>query len=82
MRVVHTEASLLNAINVNKAEALAAFSNDQVYMEKFLERPRHIEFQVLADKPRQCHFIWGSATAPCSVATRRSHRGSASPRHH
>ncbi len=49
MRVVHNAASLLNAINVTKAEALAAFSNDQVYMEKFLERPRHIEFQVLAD---------------------------------
>jgi acetyl-CoA carboxylase, biotin carboxylase subunit len=49
MRVVHTEASLLNAINVTKAEALAAFGNDQVYMEKFLERPRHIEFQILAD---------------------------------
>ncbi len=49
MRVVHTDASLLNAINVTKAEALAAFGNDQVYMEKFLERPRHIEFQVLAD---------------------------------
>jgi acetyl-CoA carboxylase biotin carboxylase subunit len=44
-----TKASLLNAINVTKAEALAAFGNDQVYMEKFLERPRHIEFQVLAD---------------------------------
>jgi acetyl-CoA carboxylase biotin carboxylase subunit len=49
MRVVHNAASLPNAINVTKAEALAAFSNDQVYMEKFLERPRHIEFQVLAD---------------------------------
>ncbi len=49
MRVVHSEASLLNAINITKAEALAAFGNDQVYMEKFLERPRHIEFQVLAD---------------------------------
>ncbi len=49
MRVVHTEASLLNAINITKVEALAAFSNDQVYMEKFLERPRHIEFQILAD---------------------------------
>src|SRR5512139_3265252 len=49
MRVVHTEASLLNAIAVTKGEALAAFNNDQVYMEKFLERPRHIEFQVLAD---------------------------------
>jgi acetyl-CoA carboxylase, biotin carboxylase subunit len=49
MRVVHSEASLLNAINITQAEALAAFGNDQVYMEKFLERPRHIEFQVLAD---------------------------------
>ena len=49
MRVVHTEASLLNAIGITRAEARAAFGNDQVYMEKFLERPRHIEFQVLAD---------------------------------
>jgi acetyl-CoA carboxylase biotin carboxylase subunit len=49
MRVVHSEAALLNSINVTKAEALAAFSNDQVYMEKFLERPRHIEFQIVAD---------------------------------
>ena len=49
MRVVHSEAALLNAIAVTKGEALAAFNNDQVYMEKFLERPRHIEFQVLAD---------------------------------
>jgi acetyl-CoA carboxylase biotin carboxylase subunit len=54
MRVVHTEASLLNAINITKAEALAAFNNDQVYMEKFLERPRHIEFQVLADGQGNC----------------------------
>jgi acetyl-CoA carboxylase biotin carboxylase subunit len=49
MRVVHTEASLLNAVGITRAEARAAFGNDQVYMEKFLERPRHIEFQVLAD---------------------------------
>src|SRR5512134_4052600 len=49
MRVVHSDTTLLNAISVTRAEALAAFSNDQVYMEKFLERPRHIEFQVLAD---------------------------------
>jgi len=49
MRVVHSEASLLNAIGITKAEARAAFGNDAVYMEKFLERPRHIEFQVLAD---------------------------------
>src|SRR6266571_548681 len=49
MRVVHAEASLLNAIGITRAEARAAFGSDQVYMEKFLERPRHIEFQVLAD---------------------------------
>ena len=49
MRVVHTDASLLNAISVTQSEALAAFGNPQVYMEKFLDRPRHIEFQVLAD---------------------------------
>src|SRR5205823_10609265 len=44
MRVVHAEASLLNAIGITQAEARAAFGNDQVYLEKFLERPRHIEF--------------------------------------
>ncbi|HEU4618731.1 MAG TPA: acetyl-CoA carboxylase biotin carboxylase subunit [Gammaproteobacteria bacterium] len=49
MRVVHSEAALLNAISITQNEARAAFGNEQVYMEKFLERPRHIEFQVLAD---------------------------------
>jgi len=49
MRVVHSEAALLNAISLTKAEAGAAFGNETVYMEKFLENPRHIEFQVLAD---------------------------------
>lgn len=49
MRVVHSEASLFNAIAVTKGEALSAFGNDQVYMEKFLASPRHVEFQVLAD---------------------------------
>lgn len=49
MRVVHSEAHLLNAVNLTKAEAKAAFNNDAVYMEKFLEHPRHIEIQVLAD---------------------------------
>ncbi len=49
MRVVHAEASLVAAITVTKAEARAAFNNDVVYMEKFLEQPRHIEFQLLAD---------------------------------
>ena len=49
MRVVHSEGALLSSIAVTKSEALAAFGNDSVYMEKFLERPRHIEFQVLGD---------------------------------
>ncbi|SIR09208.1 acetyl-CoA carboxylase biotin carboxylase subunit [Solilutibacter tolerans] len=49
MRVVHTEAALLNAIATTKSEAKAAFGNDMVYMEKFLENPRHVEIQVLAD---------------------------------
>jgi len=49
MRVVHAEASLTAAITVTRAEARAAFGNDVVYMEKYLEKPRHIEFQVLAD---------------------------------
>ncbi|TNF92286.1 MAG: ATP-grasp domain-containing protein, partial [Gammaproteobacteria bacterium] len=50
MRVVHSEASLLSAISLTRAEAGAAFGNDMVYMEKFLEKPRHVEFQVLADE--------------------------------
>ena len=49
MRVVHAEGALLSSIAMTKSEALAAFGNDAVYMEKFLERPRHIEFQMLAD---------------------------------
>jgi acetyl-CoA carboxylase biotin carboxylase subunit len=49
MRVVHSESNLLNAISLTKNEAGAAFGNDVVYMEKFLEAPRHIEFQVLSD---------------------------------
>jgi acetyl-CoA carboxylase biotin carboxylase subunit len=50
MRVVHSEAALLNAITLTQSEAGAAFGNDTVYMEKFLENPRHVEFQVLADE--------------------------------
>jgi acetyl-CoA carboxylase biotin carboxylase subunit len=49
MRVVHAEAALSNAIGLTRREAGAAFQNDAVYLEKFLEHPRHIEFQVMAD---------------------------------
>jgi acetyl-CoA carboxylase biotin carboxylase subunit len=56
MRVVHTEAALLNAVQMTKSEAGAAFGNPQVYMEKFLENPRHIEIQVMADTHRNA--VW------------------------
>lgn len=49
MRVVRSEAHLINAISTTRNEAAAAFGNDTLYMEKFLENPRHIEIQVLAD---------------------------------
>lgn len=50
MREVHSEAHLLNAIALTRSEAKSTFNNDMIYMEKFLEDPRHIEFQVLADQ--------------------------------
>jgi len=56
MRVVYTEAALLSAVNMTKSEAQAAFNNPEVYMEKFLENPRHIEIQVLADGGRNA--VW------------------------
>ncbi|MCE2688451.1 MAG: acetyl-CoA carboxylase biotin carboxylase subunit [Rubrivivax sp.] len=52
MRVVHTEAALIHAVQTTRAEAGAAFGNPSVYMEKFLENPRHVEIQVLADGQR------------------------------
>ncbi len=56
MRVVHTEAALLNAVQMTKAEAGAAFGNPEVYMEKFLQNPRHIEIQILADQHKNA--VW------------------------
>ncbi|HUN93687.1 MAG TPA: acetyl-CoA carboxylase biotin carboxylase subunit [Burkholderiaceae bacterium] len=56
MRVVHTEAALLNAVAMTRQEAQTAFGNPAVYMEKFLENPRHIEIQVLADQHRNA--VW------------------------
>ena len=57
MRVVHTEAALLNAVNMTRGEAQASFGNATVYMEKFLENPRHIEIQVLADGHKNAIFL-------------------------
>ena len=56
MRVVHTEAALLNSVAMTKTEAGTAFNNPEVYLEKFLENPRHIEIQVLADGGRNA--VW------------------------
>jgi len=57
MRVVHTEAALVNAIQMTKAEAGAAFNNPAVYMEKYLQNPRHIEIQILADKHKNAVYL-------------------------
>jgi len=57
MRVVHTEAALLNAVSMTRGEAQTAFGNPMVYMEKFLESPRHIEVQVLADRFRNAVYL-------------------------
>ena len=57
MRVVHTEAALLNAVITTRSEAGVAFGNPTVYLEKFLENPRHIEIQVLADSFRNAVYL-------------------------
>jgi len=57
MRVVHTEAALLNAVTMTRTEAQSAFGNPTVYLEKFLENPRHVEIQVLADSHRNAVYL-------------------------
>jgi acetyl-CoA carboxylase biotin carboxylase subunit len=57
MRVVHTEAALINAVQMTRNEAQAAFNNGTVYLERFLENPRHIEIQILADEHRNAIYL-------------------------
>ena len=57
MRVVHTEAALKNAVALTRSEAHAAFGNPMLYMEKYLENPRHIEVQVLADEHKNVIYL-------------------------
>ncbi len=57
MRVVHTEAALLNAVTMTRTEAQNFFGNPNVYMEKYLENPRHVEIQVLADSYRNAVYL-------------------------
>jgi acetyl-CoA carboxylase biotin carboxylase subunit len=58
MRVVHTEAALLNAVNMTRSEAQAAFANPMVYLERYLEQPRHIEIQILADAHKNAVYLF------------------------
>ena len=57
MRVVHSEAALINAVSMTKSEAGPAFGNPAVYMEKYLQNPRHIEIQILADKFKNAVYL-------------------------
>ncbi len=67
MRVVHDEAELLPALSVTREEAARAFGNPEVYIEKFLLHPRHVEIQVLAD--RHGHAVW-LGSRDCSLQRR------------
>lgn len=67
MRVVHTESHLLNAIIMTKSEAKAAFNNDKVYMEKYLQNPRHIEIQVIGDGQGNAIYL---GERDCSIQRR------------
>ena len=57
MRVVHNEAALIHAVQTTKTEAGSAFGNPAVYMEKFLQNPRHIEIQILADNYKNAIYL-------------------------
>jgi len=67
MRVVHTEAAIINSVAMTKAEAGAAFGNPTVYMEKYLETPRHVEVQVLSDQHGNAIHLWDR---DCSIQRR------------
>ena len=67
MRVVHTEAALSNAVIMTRNEAQIAFGNPMVYAEKFMENPRHIEFQVLVDEYRNAIYL---GERDCSIQRR------------
>ena len=67
MRVVHSEAMLLNATSLTRAEAGAAFGDNTLYLEKYLERPRHIEVQLLADGKGNCIHL---GERDCSIQRR------------
>jgi acetyl-CoA carboxylase biotin carboxylase subunit len=67
MRVVQSESALGNAIMTAQSEAQAAFGNGEVYMEKYIEEPRHIEFQIMGDKTGEVVYL---PERDCSVQRR------------
>lgn len=67
MRVVHDRNELINSITLVRSEAAACFKNDTVYMEKFLQNPRHIEIQVLGDGKGEAIYL---AERDCSLQRR------------
>src|ERR1044072_8965409 len=67
VRVAHTEAALVSAATLTRSEAQAAFGNPQIYMEKFLSNPRHIEIQVIADEYKNAVYLFES---DCSMQRR------------
>jgi acetyl-CoA carboxylase biotin carboxylase subunit len=70
MRVVHTEAALVNAVAMTRQEAGSFFGNPAVYMEKYLENPRHVEIQVLADEYKNAIYL-GERDCRCNAGHRR-----------
>lgn len=90
MKLVDSEADLLNSIGVAQTEANAAFGNPEIYIEKYLEKPRHIEFQVIADEDgnvvhlgeRECSIqrrhqkLIEEAPSPLLTSDLRAHIGS------
>ena len=73
MRVVHNEAALLKAIHVTQTEAKSFFGDGTVYLEKFLENPRHVEIQVIGDGKGEAICL-GTETAHCSAGIKKSSR--------
>ena len=74
MRVAHNDMSLVKGYHAARTEADKAFGNSGVYIEKFIENPHHIEFQIMARRARPDRPSRASAIAPSSAATRRSSR--------
>ena len=67
MKIVHSPASLPNAFAAARSEAQAGFGNPEVYIEKYCERPRHVEIQIMADQHGNCIYL---GERDCSIQRR------------